>query len=90
MKGLEALKRIRQETCPATYMQDFDKEECCQTIEKELKAFAIIKHRNISIELLKRAMKRETLNWYNSLCLYPNDKLLQEEYDLLKEILNND
>ena len=27
MKGLQALKRIRQETCPATYMQDFDKEE---------------------------------------------------------------
>ena len=36
-KGLEALKRIRQETCPATYMADFDKNQCCDDIEKELK-----------------------------------------------------
>ena len=37
MESLEALKRIRQETCPATYMPDFDKEECCNVIEKDLK-----------------------------------------------------
>ena len=37
MNGLEALKRIRQETCPATYMSDFDKNECCDIIEKDLK-----------------------------------------------------
>lgn len=36
-KELEALKRIRQETCPATYMQDFDKTECCDIIERALK-----------------------------------------------------
>ena len=43
MKGLEALKRIRQETCPATYMTDFDKNDCCDIIEKELKALNEIK-----------------------------------------------
>ena len=32
-----AIKRLRQETCPATYMQDFDKEECLKTIENEFK-----------------------------------------------------
>lgn len=37
MNGLEALKRIRQETAPNTYCKDFDKEECCNTIERELK-----------------------------------------------------
>ena len=35
-KELEALKRIRQETCPATYNQDFDKNECCDIIEQAL------------------------------------------------------
>lgn len=33
----EAIKRIRQETCPATYMQDFDKEECLKVIEDSIK-----------------------------------------------------
>lgn len=42
-KGLEALKRIRQETCPATYNQDFDKNECCDIIEQELKDYEKIK-----------------------------------------------
>ena len=27
MTSKEAIKRLRQETCPATYMPDFDKEE---------------------------------------------------------------
>ena len=39
----EALKRIRQETCPATYMQDFDKEECCKIIENALLELKAIK-----------------------------------------------
>ena len=36
MTSKESLKRIRQETAPATYMKDFDKKECCDTIEKDL------------------------------------------------------
>ena len=39
LSPLEALKRIRQETCPATYNQDFDKEECCDIIETALKEY---------------------------------------------------
>lgn len=56
-KGLEALKRIRQETCPATYMQDFDKEKCCDNIEKELKAY----------EKLKQNMKEEYKGLVNAM-----------------------
>ena len=33
----EAIKRIRQETCPATYMPDFDKEKCLKVIEDSIK-----------------------------------------------------
>ena len=44
-KALEELKRIRQETCPATYMQDFDKEKSCDIIEKELKFADTMKHK---------------------------------------------
>lgn len=37
LKVNEAIKRIRQETCPATYMQDFDKEQCLKVIEDSIK-----------------------------------------------------
>lgn len=39
MKVKEAIKRLRQETAPATYMPDFDKEECLQTIEEAIKLY---------------------------------------------------
>lgn len=45
---LEALKRIRQETCPATYMADFDKNECCDVIERALQRLESIDNANPS------------------------------------------
>lgn len=36
MKVNEAIKRLRQETAPATYMPDFDKEECLQVVEARM------------------------------------------------------
>lgn len=36
MTSKEAIKRLRQKTAPATYMPDFDKEECLKIIEKDL------------------------------------------------------
>lgn len=39
MKVKEAIKRLRQETAPATYMPDFDKEECLKTIEETIKLY---------------------------------------------------
>ena len=43
MNEFEALKRLRQETCPATYMPDFNKEECCDVIEQALLELKAIK-----------------------------------------------
>ena len=39
MDALEVLKRIKQETAPNTYNPDFDKNECCDIIENELKEY---------------------------------------------------
>ena len=36
MTSKEAIKRLRQETAPATYMPDFDKEECLQVVEARM------------------------------------------------------
>lgn len=85
LNGLEALKRIKSrynDRVCIDILEDFD------LVEKELKAFEIIKNKNISMECLKRAIKREGLEWYNSLCRFPIERLTQEEYDLLKEVLN--
>ena len=84
MNGLEALKRIRQETAPNTYCKDFDKEECCNTIEKELKAFEIIKAKKVETYHLSRC---KTLIQYNSAWDIGGMDLTQDEFDLLKEVL---
>ena len=83
MKALEALKRLKQETCPATYMPDFNKIECCDIVEKALKALDIINKKNVWVYHLKQC---------NSLEEYNNEfidelHITQEEYDLLKEVL---
>ncbi len=56
MEVNEAIKRIRQETCPATYMQDFDKEQCLKVIEDS------IKEKDATIQNLK-----EYLNKWNNM-----------------------
>lgn len=81
-KGLKALKRIRQETCPATYMPDFDKNQCCDDIEKELKAFYIIVEKNVNMDLLTDV---DTVEEYNEQMNWSYRRLTQEEFDLIKE-----
>ena len=85
MVGLEALKRIRQETCPATICPDFDKEECCNIIEKELKEGEKNKQ---ALEIIKKyGLIRYIKEWD---CIgtkgYAHD-LPQDVVDLLKEVL---
>lgn len=81
-KGLEALKRIRQETCPATYMNDFDKNECCDIIEKELKALEILKPCCIVADYkCENPEDRYELAFCKKICI------TEEEYNLLKEVL---
>lgn len=53
-------------------------------IEKELKALEIIKEKEPDISFLFRV---KDLNHYNS-CVWKEQELTQEEFDLLKEVLN--
>lgn len=55
-------------------------------IEKELKALEIIKEKEPDISFLLFNLE---LKHYNS-CVWKNQELTQEEYDLLKEVLKNE
>lgn len=46
-KAFDALKRIRQETLPATYNPDFDKGECCDILYQALTELKAIKEKRI-------------------------------------------
>jgi len=96
MESKEAIKRLRQETCPATYMPDFDKEECLQVIEKDLDRLEKLEK---AFELL---MKRYGFRVYETKDFEGNEHkhfttglldgyftLSQDEYDLLREVLRN-
>ena len=82
----EAIKRIRQETCAATYMPDFDKEACLKRIEVELEALNILKKH---IKPIYAAALHDNGKTTYSLDLYVKDfkdtqsltiKLSEEEY----------
>lgn len=85
--GFKALKRLRQETCPATYMPDFDKQQCCDTIEKELNVLKIFKDKfrfefidsNKTVYFINRKD-----NCYNMLLRCES----YEEYETLKDELS--
>lgn len=87
-KGLDALKRIRQETCPATIIPDFDKEECCKIIEKELKALEIMKD-TLGIFLYETTEdnKLGETHYYIDIAHCCSYQIAKEQYDLLKEVL---
>lgn len=81
-KGLEALKRIRQETAPNTYNKDFDKEKCCEIIEKELKALDIIRNElPVNVFIIRNSVD------YDHYIEFSDDNLSKEQYELLKEVL---
>lgn len=42
MTPKEAIKRLRQETAPATYNPDFDKEACLKAVESELERDGVV------------------------------------------------
>ena len=97
----EALKRIRQETCPATYMQDFDKEECCNIIEKALLELKAIKEAKPSeaLEKLKRIRHIEigfdtkgnpvTIEHTNTYPIIYQALLKSQEQEKVLEIIKN-
>lgn len=92
MKGLEALERIRYTFpfLPTVYTYDVVK-EWGEIIEKELKALEIIKEKNVDIWILKSCLTLEQYNY--SITKMDNCNvfnLVQEEFDLLKEVLCNE
>lgn len=94
MTSKEALKRLWQETCPATYMKDFNKKECCDAIERDLEKLAQalkildIFKRKLVIEIGKDLvnLKEDKEQKYDYTCIIVN----QQERELLKEWLEND
>ena len=84
MTGKKALKRIRQETAPATYMQDFNKKECCDVIEKELDVLQILKQ-FIKVDRGVANLPFVKLN-IGTGC----ELISEEEYNKIKEWLENE
>ena len=94
MTPKEALKRLRQETCPATICPDFDKEECLNVIEKALekseiyeKAMNIIKNKLPDMCTLKVCKTADDYNEFYDNQQNGNYYITEDEFRLLKEVL---
>ena len=97
MTPKEALKRLRQETCPATICPDFDKEECLNVIEKALenseeserykKAMDIIKNKLPDMCTLKVVKTADDYNEFYDNQQNGNYYITEDEFNLLKEVL---
>lgn len=89
-KGLEALKRLK-------WGLDITQEErigLCECVEQELKALEILRTKRVQLDTLfsifanhNNKEKSVQLTIYNCCVGFPERKLTQEEYDLLKEVL---
>ncbi len=91
-KVKEALKRLRQETCPATYMPDFDKEKCLQVIEKAIQhkslaeqCWEIVKAKKVSIVYLEDSLDVEQYNEFAFQTYGYASQLTEAEFQTLKE-----
>lgn len=88
MTDFEALKTFGNlwmgySTVKETYPKHYE------TIEKSLKALEIIKEKDVDVGLIKRSE-----NWLDYYTRFKhrtgkNTELTEEEFDLLKEVLNN-
>ena len=78
MKGLETLQEIKSKPFSWEKLKD-----SLYTIEKELKALEIIKNKELNVFFIKRYTRKD----FNFMCRY-EQQLTQEEYNLLKEVLN--
>lgn len=81
-KELEALKRLEQETCPATYMPDFNKLECIDIVRKALKVLDLIKKKGIIMTMPESDYSNERIVAE----IYINT-LKKEELEMIKEVL---
>ena len=90
-KGLKALEDLYEYTSPYINVEDIDElhaNTCYQVIQKELKAFEIIKKKQVNMFSLLSSIKWFNPSHYNDSVGCPiGCELTQEEYDLLKEVL---
>ena len=85
-KGLEALERIKNNLKDEdNYINLFDTLDL-SIIEKELKAFEIIRNKYVNVGYFVNCINAKEYNkWYER-----KYHLTQEEYNLLKEVFEND
>ena len=88
MTSKEALKRLKQETSPATYMNDFDKDECIEIIKQDLKRLEKLEEENEKLkvendELLDNKLELVIKNKQQDMFI---EKLIQECDKLKKGI----
>lgn len=90
-KGLEAFKRIKSYFNPKQLLTKEKTLNDLDTIEKELKAFEIIKDKKVDVPFIIENPEAENVFWYNSSftgVLCEGWRMIsQEEYDLLREVL---
>ncbi len=73
-KEFDALKRIRQETAPATYNPDFDKLECCNILYQALTELKTIKQQRI--EYMSGRMSNKEILYLKNAIEQCNDQAL--------------
>lgn len=90
MTSKEAIKRLRQETTPNTYMPDFDKEECLKVIETDLEILEILsKNKLLDLGLLYDYDISEYEDYYDDTAKTTNE-LSYDEFVKLKEWQDNE
>lgn len=84
MNSKEALKRLKQETAPATYMVDFDKDECIEVIRKDLE---ILEKYKSAIKIINDALELYVAD--DEIGVENRSSFIDyEDSELLKEVLN--
>lgn len=98
MNSKEALKRLKQETCPATYMADFDKNECIEVIKQDLDRLEMleseIKRKSGIICMLEsenESLRSENISMHNKVANLESEnltlkKIIKEKSKLEKEL----
>lgn len=84
MNSKEALKRLKQETAPATYMVDFDKDECIEIIRNDLEQLEKYKS---AIKIINDALELY-VDFYEIGVENRSSFIDYEDSKLIKEVLN--